>query len=273
MTIRGTDADDFVNQDEPVYGLRSRAIHAARAIEAGEPLEVAAALYDMVALVATPPPPPLIQPRPRTTRGPGRERAEAKRAADLAREKAIVVQYGSPAQRNQHAGGTLPKADLDALMEQALKAALPAAPNLQPFARLTVAHIEGAHSSKSSHRPMANDHLNTDRTMPHGFFRSDPHASDITDAQFATMKLVKTAHPTATVTLLRHEAECEHCGITVTSFGVRAEQDGLKREYAVHEGNDHDRCPTCTSPDPARHPAVQHEGEVQVCSDPWHTAR
>jgi hypothetical protein len=29
-------------------------------------------------------------------------------------------------------------------------------------------------------------------------------------------------------------------------------------------------CPTCTSPDRARHPAVQHEGEVQPCGDPWH---
>jgi hypothetical protein len=29
-------------------------------------------------------------------------------------------------------------------------------------------------------------------------------------------------------------------------------------------------CPTCTSPDRARHPAMQHEGEVQPCGDPWH---
>lgn len=30
------------------------------------------------------------------------------------------------------------------------------------------------------------------------------------------------------------------------------------------------RCPRCDSPDPARHPAVQWEGEVQPCHDDWH---
>lgn len=29
-------------------------------------------------------------------------------------------------------------------------------------------------------------------------------------------------------------------------------------------------CPTCESPDPGRHPAVQFEGEVHLCRDPWH---
>lgn len=31
-----------------------------------------------------------------------------------------------------------------------------------------------------------------------------------------------------------------------------------------------DKCPTCESPDRAKHPAMQHEGEVQPCRDPWH---
>lgn len=30
------------------------------------------------------------------------------------------------------------------------------------------------------------------------------------------------------------------------------------------------RCPRCDSPDPARHPAMQWEGEVQPCHDDWH---
>lgn len=30
------------------------------------------------------------------------------------------------------------------------------------------------------------------------------------------------------------------------------------------------RCPRCDSPDPARHPAMQHGGEVQICRHPWH---
>lgn len=31
-----------------------------------------------------------------------------------------------------------------------------------------------------------------------------------------------------------------------------------------------ERCPRCGSPDPARHPATQWEGEVQPCPHPWH---
>ena len=32
------------------------------------------------------------------------------------------------------------------------------------------------------------------------------------------------------------------------------------------------KCPTCTSPAPHLHPAMQCEGEVEVCADAFHLA-
>lgn len=36
---------------------------------------------------------------------------------------------------------------------------------------------------------------------------------------------------------------------------------------ASHPGHN---CPKCNSPSPERHPAVQHEGEVEICADDYH---
>lgn len=40
----------------------------------------------------------------------------------------------------------------------------------------------------------------------------------------------------------------------------------MKKEKDVIE----ERCPRCNSPSPELHPAVQHEGEVQICPATWH---
>jgi hypothetical protein len=33
------------------------------------------------------------------------------------------------------------------------------------------------------------------------------------------------------------------------------------------------RCPTCNSPSPELHPAMQHGGEIQLCGDVWHSPK
>lgn len=43
--------------------------------------------------------------------------------------------------------------------------------------------------------------------------------------------------------------------------------EGFGATYAPHP--DH-RCPTCDSPSPERHPAMAHEGEVELCTDAFH---
>lgn len=38
-------------------------------------------------------------------------------------------------------------------------------------------------------------------------------------------------------------------------------------DYARHPGH---KCPTCDSPAPHLHPAVQCDGEVEICADTYH---
>lgn len=45
--------------------------------------------------------------------------------------------------------------------------------------------------------------------------------------------------------------------------------DVLGQRVEYHNSIAH-KCPKCGSPDPARHPAVQHEGEVQICTHEFH---
>jgi hypothetical protein len=59
--------------------------------------------------------------------------------------------------------------------------------------------------------------------------------------------------------------------ITVACGGKRAPEQVEVPDLPMHLRADAPRnCPSCESPDPVLHPAVQHEGEVQPCSDEWH---
>lgn len=56
--------------------------------------------------------------------------------------------------------------------------------------------------------------------------------------------------------------------IIVNRVDVPVQVTGERR---VHRVATPTRCPRCDSPDPGRHPAVQFEGEVQLCEHPWHS--
>lgn len=40
----------------------------------------------------------------------------------------------------------------------------------------------------------------------------------------------------------------------------------------IYDGTRPNHCPTCDSPQPHLHPAMQCEGEVQICRNPWHAS-
>lgn len=57
--------------------------------------------------------------------------------------------------------------------------------------------------------------------------------------------------------------------MTDNSRGLAAIRQALTGE-APEAPFSADECPTCGSPDPKRHPAVQYGGEVSPCSDAFH---
>lgn len=57
----------------------------------------------------------------------------------------------------------------------------------------------------------------------------------------------------------------EPCAFCLSSAALALPASGSEPSGRV------ERCPTCTSPSPELHPAVQYEGEVEVCRDSWHS--
>ena len=46
---------------------------------------------------------------------------------------------------------------------------------------------------------------------------------------------------------------------------IEAKESAVGQEYPSIE-----KCPACNSPDPARHPSMSFEGEVELCTNRWH---
>lgn len=51
---------------------------------------------------------------------------------------------------------------------------------------------------------------------------------------------------------------------------VRTAGEQLSKMLSEKQADLERNCPSCHSPDPKLHPAMQHEGKVQPCRDEWH---
>jgi len=56
----------------------------------------------------------------------------------------------------------------------------------------------------------------------------------------------------------------------LSEIGAFLIEETKKHMAALKEAR---KCPTCESPDPNRHPAMQFEGEVQPCKDKFHNSK